>query len=83
MTTSVLNATMDQRPPEGDDLRVQAESCRQLARIALTERNRLVWLRLAEEWVELAQTADRRNAGYGPALWHSPVVEAGSLVVTT
>jgi hypothetical protein len=84
MTTSVLNATMDQRPPGGDDLRVQAESCRQLARIALTERNRLFWLRLAEEWVELAETADRRNAGagYGP-LWHPPAAEAAPLAVTT
>jgi hypothetical protein len=69
MTTSVLSATMNQRLPEGDDLRVQAESCRQLARIALTERNRLVGLRLADEWVELAKTADRCNAGagYGPS----------------
>jgi hypothetical protein len=65
MTTSVLSATMDPRPPQGDDLHVQAESCRQLARIALTERNRLVWLRLADEWVELAKTADRCNAGAG------------------
>jgi hypothetical protein len=65
MTTSVLSATMDQGPPEGDDLRVQAESCRQLARIALTERNRLFWLRLVEEWVELAKTADRCNTGAG------------------
>jgi hypothetical protein len=65
MTTTVLSATKDQRPPAGDDLRMQAESCRQLARIALTERNKLVWLRLADEWVELAKTADRRNAGAG------------------
>jgi hypothetical protein len=63
MTTGVLRSTMDQGPAKGDDLRIQAESCRQLARLALTERNRLFWLRLAEEWVELARTADRRSAG--------------------
>jgi hypothetical protein len=65
MTSSVLNATMEQRPAKSDDLRAQAESCRQLAHIALTERNRLFWLRLAGEWVELAKTADRCNAGAG------------------
>lgn len=57
--TSVPGATMDHRPAEGDELRGQAESCRQLARLALTERNRFFWLRLAEEWVELARTAER------------------------
>ena len=60
--TSELDEMIDQTPGEGDDLRVQAESCRQLARLALNERNRLFWLRLAEEWVELARTADQCGA---------------------
>jgi hypothetical protein len=45
----------------GDDLRRQADSCRQLAGLALTERNKLVWLRLAGKWLELASSADRQK----------------------
>ena len=37
----------------GDELRRQAESCRQLAASSLMERHKLVWLRLANEWLEL------------------------------
>jgi hypothetical protein len=40
-------------------LRIQADTCRQLA---LTERNRLFWLRLADEWAELAITAEPQEA---------------------
>jgi hypothetical protein len=46
----------------GDELRLQADSCRQLAGLARTERNRLVWLRLADEWLDLASSADRHKA---------------------
>jgi gluconate kinase len=46
----------------GDELRLQAESCRQLAGLARTERNRLVWLRLADEWLDLANSAERHKA---------------------
>jgi anaerobic glycerol-3-phosphate dehydrogenase len=42
----------------GDELRRQAESCRQLAASSLMERHKLVWLRLANEWLELARRAD-------------------------
>jgi hypothetical protein len=55
----------------GDELRVQAESCRQLAGLARTERNRIVWLRFAEEWLELASSADLtvlRNVIAPPAI---------------
>jgi hypothetical protein len=45
-----------------DDLRLQADTCLQLAGLALTERNRLFWLRLADEWAELAITAERQEA---------------------
>jgi hypothetical protein len=47
-------------PGKGDDLRMQAESCRRLAYSALTARNRAFWLRLAGEWLELAERADAR-----------------------
>jgi hypothetical protein len=46
----------------GDELRLQADSCRQLAGLARTERNKLVWLRLAKEWLDLASSADRHKA---------------------
>ena len=42
----------------GDELRRQAESCRQLAASSVMERHKLVWLRLANEWLELARRAD-------------------------
>ena len=42
----------------GDELRGQAELCRQLAASSLMERHKLVWLRLANEWLELARRAD-------------------------
>jgi hypothetical protein len=42
----------------GDELRRQAETCRQLAASSLMERHKLVWLRLADEWLELARRAD-------------------------
>jgi hypothetical protein len=46
----------------GEDLRLQADSCRQLASIARTERNKLFWLRLADEWAKLAVAADEHEA---------------------
>jgi hypothetical protein len=61
MTTHVARMTM--HLTRSEDLRVQAESCRQLALLAQTERNRLFWLRLAEEWAELAVDADRQEIG--------------------
>jgi anaerobic glycerol-3-phosphate dehydrogenase len=42
----------------GDELRRQAEICRQLAASSLMERHELVWLRLANEWLELGRRAD-------------------------
>jgi hypothetical protein len=68
MTTSVLDTTFNLKPEEADDFRLQAEDCLQLARLALTERNRLVWLRLAERWGELARTADQHSGNARMAL---------------
>jgi hypothetical protein len=42
----------------GDELRGQAEICRQLAASSLMERHKLVWLSLANEWLELARRVD-------------------------
>jgi hypothetical protein len=47
-------------PGKGDDLRLQAESCRRLACSALTARNRAFWLRLVGEWLDLAERAEGR-----------------------
>jgi hypothetical protein len=58
--TTLVGLTMHRKFASGEDLRQQADICRGLAGIALTERNRLFWLRLAGEWAELAMTADRR-----------------------
>jgi hypothetical protein len=63
MTTHVARMTMQRDLTRSEDLRVQAESCRQLALLAQTDRNRLFWLRLAEEWAELAVDADRQEVG--------------------
>jgi hypothetical protein len=41
MTTHVARMTMQRDLTRSEDLRVQAESCRQLALLAQTERNRL------------------------------------------
>jgi hypothetical protein len=43
---------------KGEELRAQAESCRYLAQLALTTKNKQFWLRLAEEWLGLAAMAD-------------------------
>jgi hypothetical protein len=42
----------------GDELRRQAETCRELAALSLMERHKFVWLHLAKEWLELARRAD-------------------------
>jgi hypothetical protein len=65
MATHVAGLTMHQKISSGEDLRQQADICRGLANIARTERNRLFWLRLAGEWVELATTAERQETRRG------------------
>jgi hypothetical protein len=62
MTTPMAGMTIHRTFARGEDLRLQADICRGLASIALTERNRLFWLRLAGEWAELAVSADRQEA---------------------
>jgi hypothetical protein len=43
--------------------RKQAEECRQLAGIALKQSDKAFWLRLAQDWLKLAQKADEQNEG--------------------
>jgi hypothetical protein len=61
MTMHMADLTMHRKRASGEDLRQQADICRGLAGIARTERNRLFWLRLANEWTELAVSADRQD----------------------
>jgi hypothetical protein len=62
MWTLPADVTMHRKIANGGDLRQQGDLCRGLASIALTERNRLFWLRLAGEWAELAASAERHAA---------------------
>jgi hypothetical protein len=45
--------------------RKQAEECRQLAAMALKQTDKAFWLRLAEDWLKLAQEADKQNEHRG------------------
>jgi hypothetical protein len=44
---------------DGDQFRKQAEECRQLAATALKAVDKAFWLKLAEDWLKLAQEADK------------------------
>jgi hypothetical protein len=43
---------------DANDLRRQAEGCRQLAAIALKAKHSAFWARLAEEWEQLARAIE-------------------------
>jgi hypothetical protein len=44
---------------DADEFRKQAEECRQLAATAIKPKDKAFWLRLAEDWLKLAQEADK------------------------
>ena len=48
---------------DADHFRRQAEECRQLAARAPKAADKVFWLRLAEDWLELAQKADKPTKG--------------------
>ena len=50
--------TRDKRLP----FRAQAEECRQKAERAISLLNKESWLRLAGEWIKLAQDAEQRRS---------------------
>jgi hypothetical protein len=56
------SAALAEGVSDADDLRRQAEGCRQLAALALKPKHRVFWMRLAEEWEppEMPMTARRR-----------------------
>jgi hypothetical protein len=51
------------RVGNAEDLRVQAEVCRQLGLTALKPEHSAVWMRLAQEWNLLAQAAEKAPEG--------------------
>jgi hypothetical protein len=45
---------------DADRFRKEAEECRQMAAKAINTRDKEEWLRLAGDWIKLAQEADAR-----------------------
>jgi hypothetical protein len=56
-TTAIFEGMSDQDVAR---FRAQADECRQLAEQAINALDKEAWLRLAGEWVKLAQEADKR-----------------------
>ena len=50
--------------PEADarGFRKQAEECRQQAAKAISPLDKEVWLRVAEEWIKLAQSTEKNGS---------------------
>jgi hypothetical protein len=48
---------------DADRFREQAEECRQLAAKAIHEVDKQAWLRLAADWIKLAQEVEERRSG--------------------
>jgi hypothetical protein len=46
---------------EADRFRKRAEECRRLAEAAVSALDRETWLRVADEWLKLAQSIDGRS----------------------
>jgi hypothetical protein len=45
--------------PDAEDCRRQSEACRQLSTTALKLEDKKVWMCLAEDWLKLAETAQK------------------------
>jgi site-specific recombinase len=46
---------------EADRYRIEAEECRRLAEQAIEHQDKEAWLRLAADWLRLAEGADSRH----------------------
>jgi hypothetical protein len=51
---------------DADDFRKQAQDARQMALRSLKQEDKAFWLRLAEDWIKLAQEADKNSGRQGP-----------------
>jgi hypothetical protein len=47
------------RTADAEECRRQSEACRQLSTTALKREDKKVWMGLAEDWLKLAETADK------------------------
>jgi hypothetical protein len=45
----------------GDEYRQHAEECRRQADIATSELEKATWLKMANEWLRLAEPAEKRS----------------------
>jgi hypothetical protein len=45
----------------GDEYRQHAEECRRQADIAASELEKATWLKMANEWLRLAEPAEKRS----------------------
>ena len=48
-------------PDEADRFRKQADECREQAAKAFSPLDKEAWLRVAEEWIKLAQSIEERD----------------------
>jgi gluconate kinase len=46
---------------DADEFRKQANDARQMAARSLKQEDKAFWLRLAEDWIKLAQEADKNS----------------------
>jgi hypothetical protein len=46
---------------DADQFRQEAEECRKLAESAVRESDKEAWLRLAADWIKLAESAEQRR----------------------
>jgi hypothetical protein len=50
---------------DADQYRQEAEECRKLAESAVSRPDKEAWLRLAADWVKLAESAEQRRRYWG------------------
>jgi hypothetical protein len=49
---------------DADRFRQEAEECRTFAERSASQLDKEAWLRLAGDWIKLAENAERRRAGW-------------------
>jgi hypothetical protein len=51
-------------PGDADRYREEAEECRKLADSAVSQHDKEAWLRLAADWIKLAENAEQRRPNW-------------------
>jgi hypothetical protein len=49
---------------DADRFRKEAEECRQQSQLTVSQLDKEAWLRLAADWIKLAEDSDRRRGGF-------------------